>query len=100
MNNTSVDPFFLLKEVVEMSKYDAEHSTDQQKANRVNYNALANQNYDQKVKTDGFDPLSIEEKIKKLKFAKVGEGTKDSNWYKNVNSKTAESTASAMNAST
>ena len=59
---------------------------------RANYNALANQNYDAKTQKDGYDPLSIEEKMKRLKFAKPElNQTKDTNWFKNIEnvSKTA-----------
>jgi len=68
---------------------------------RANYNALANQNYEAKVKCDGFDPLSIEEKMKKLKYAKADfNTTKDTNWFKNLNntenaSKSASQTATS-----
>jgi len=47
---------------------------------------MANQNYEQHTKTTGFDPLSIEEKMKKFRFAKPAiEGPKDVNWFKNIN---------------
>ena len=75
------DPFFLLKEVAEMSKLNDElHMTDKQRMAREQYNAIASQNYLE----GGFDKSAIEEKIKKLKFAKQDSSSKDPNWFKNM----------------
>jgi hypothetical protein len=53
-----VDPFFLLKECAEMSKFKPGGEID---SNRSNYNNFVG----------GYDPQSLEEKMKQFKFAKV-----------------------------
>lgn len=85
-----VDPFFLLREVAEMSNLKSmaeskggELSFKQQES-LANYNTFVQSNYDklqlQQPSTGGFDIQSIEDKMKNLKFAKK-EGPKDSNWF-------------------
>ena len=64
-----VDPFFLIKECAEMSKYKP-GDVDQ---NRSNFNNFV-----------GYDPKSIEEKMKNFKFAKVENVQKDTNWFKKM----------------
>lgn len=83
----NVDPFFLLKEVIEMSKYDSNNMTAEQMISRQNYNALVNKTYEAEKTTliqKGFDPDSIKEKMKSLKFAK-GDLNKDAGWFQKYN---------------
>lgn len=86
--NNPIDPFFLLKEVVEMSRLDDyDNLTDEQKYNREQYNALVNQTYEEekpKLMAKGYDPLSIQEKMKNFKFAKA-DNSKDTNWFQKIN---------------
>ena len=102
------DPFFLLREVAEMSnlknlsKNDGE-LTNAQQMSKANYNNLVQANYEKlnptsegasinKTATSGYDPLSIEEKIKRLRFAKKDSsipsatGGKDANWFQKLSS--------------
>ena len=87
--NNQIDPFFLLKEVVEMSRLDdPDNLTDEQKYNREQYNALVNQTFEEekpKLIANGYDPMSIQEKMKNLRFAKM-DNSKDSNWFSKMNS--------------
>lgn len=57
-----------------MNKYYKESSGQnasmEQQMVRKQYDALVDNNYSEKVKSDGYDPLSIEEKMKNLRFAK------------------------------
>ena len=77
LTGSKADPFYLLKEAAEMQLTGP--MTMQQEENRENYNAMVNQNYTELK----IDPLSIEEKMKKLKFAKRDQ-SKDTNWFKNI----------------
>ena len=105
----NVDPFFLLKEVSEMSKlYSQAHQTsDEQKYNRAQYNAFADSTYEKEKQANtsfqGFDPNSIEEKMKKFRFAKTNDtAPKDSNWFsklqQNQQGKTPEKQSVTTNA--
>ena len=108
LDSNNTDPFFLLREVAEMSnlknlsKNDGE-LTNAQQMSKANYNNLVQANYEKlnppsEVKTSaasGYDPLSIEEKIKRLRFAKkdnnsmsnaMAGGAKDANWFQKLNS--------------
>jgi hypothetical protein len=92
-SNIKADPFLLLKEVNEMSKIYKELSSNDEEMARANYDAFTKQTYE-KVKTEnggklanGFDPASLEEKMKKFKFAKPSEAVdmnKDSNWFAKI----------------
>ena len=88
-----MDPFFLLREVAEISnlqKMSENKDTElgmKQQLNFANYNNMVMANYD-KIKdskvavpsSDGFDMQSIEERMKRLKFAKQ-DNSKDPNWF-------------------
>jgi hypothetical protein len=66
--NRDVDPFFLLKEAAEMSKLTTEGGLSlQQEENRANYANLVKGLAEEHSKS--FDVNSIEEKLKKFKFA-------------------------------
>lgn len=104
LDSKQTDPFFLLREVAEMSnlknlsKNDAE-LTNAQQMSKANYNNLVQSNYEKlnpsevaKPASSGYDPMSIEEKIKRLRFAKKDNnsmsnagGAKDANWFQKLN---------------
>jgi len=85
-----------------LSKNDGE-LTNAQQMSKANYNNLVQANYEKlnptsegvsvnKTATSGYDPLSIEEKIKRLRFAKKDSnipnatGAKDANWFQKLGS--------------
>ena len=80
----------MLREAAELSKINAETGlTIKQEENRANYNNLIENFVRPEMKLTTFDPNSIEEKIKNLKFANKngGDGSsikKDPNWFKNM----------------
>ena len=93
-SNGTVDPFFLIKECAELSNLRSLHqpgakNTMEQELALANYGNLCQTIADRHpIATGGYDPKSIKEKMKKLKFASKDktEG-KDMNWFKNLNAK-------------
>lgn len=87
--SASIDPFYLLREVAEMSNLrhqDQTHLTDQelsrQQESLAGYNSLVMKNFDDAVKSNsgslpGYDPQSLAEKMSKFKFAKPMVSQKD-----------------------
>lgn len=85
-----------------LTKNDGELS-NAQAMSKANYNNLVQANYEKlnpsemtttnKTASSGYDPLSIEEKIKRLRFAKKennlpttmgSAGSKDANWFQKL----------------
>ena len=93
-SNAKVDPFFLIKECAELSNLrslqqpGAQNTMDQELA-LANYSNMCQTIADRHpIATGGYDPKSIEEKMKKLKFASKGKSEgKDMDWFKNLNAK-------------
>ena len=104
ISTSKADPFMLLKEVVQMSKYmtsgdingSNKTSEFQMKCeeNLTNYKAMVQSNYDkmlggegdsaQKALAERYNPSALQEKIKKFKFTKVNADqptSKDTNWF-------------------
>lgn len=86
-SNMVTDPFFLLREAAELSKINAENGLSmKQEENRANYNNLI-ESFVKPEMQIFLDPYSIEERMKKLKFASktAPDAKKDPNWFKNMN---------------
>ena len=74
-SNAKVDPFFLIKECAELSnlrslQQPGAQNTMEQELALANYSNMCQTIADRHpIATGGYDPKSIEEKMKKLKFA-------------------------------
>lgn len=109
IKTSQADPFMLLKEVVQMSKYmnptdinTSSKADDFQmkcEMNISNYKAMVQNNYeklvtettDEQTKTlaSKYNPAALQEKMKAFKFAKSGadpSDQKDANWFSKLQS--------------